>query len=268
MIKTDIRKLSPAEQYELRKKIVHLRERGKSVHEVSESVGYCPTHISTIWQKYKKNGLDELKPQVRGPKHGNRKLSAEQEKIIIKLLIRKLPDALDLDFYLWSRAAIRLAILQKFNINLPLRTITNYLKRWDFTPQKPIKRADKHINKPYRAWLKEDYPSLVARSKKENFEIHWVDDTCLEGEEDDDIGVRNINMISAISNQGEIRFMLYRTPITEEIFTSFLERIVQDSKRKILLILYKHEIYQSDSIHSWLNQRRKKIDILYLETCY
>jgi len=43
---------------------------------------------------------------------------------------------LKLQFALWTKDAVRLAIKQEFGIELPLRTISDYLKRWGFTPPK------------------------------------------------------------------------------------------------------------------------------------
>jgi len=34
-----------------------------------------------------------------------------------------------------------LIIEQETGIRVPMRTVGKYLKRWEFTPQKPIKRA-------------------------------------------------------------------------------------------------------------------------------
>ena len=57
------------------------------------------------------------------------------------MLVDKTPDQLKLPFALWTRDAVRQALKSKFGIDLPLRTITDYLKRWGFSPQKPAKRV-------------------------------------------------------------------------------------------------------------------------------
>lgn len=46
-----------------------------------------------------------------------------------------------MDFSRWSRAAVGQLIEQEFGIRLQVRSVGNYLTRWGFTPQKPIKRA-------------------------------------------------------------------------------------------------------------------------------
>ncbi len=53
----------------------------------------------------------------------------------------KRPEQLKMEFALWSRGAVMQLIEREFGIKLSVRTTGQYLRRWDFTPQKPIKRA-------------------------------------------------------------------------------------------------------------------------------
>lgn len=46
-----------------------------------------------------------------------------------------------MDFALWSRAAVMQLIDREYGIRLSVRGVGNYLKRWGFTPHKPIKKA-------------------------------------------------------------------------------------------------------------------------------
>jgi len=90
---TDARKLNQKTQYELRKQVVRLREKGLDSQSVSELIGLCQSHISTIWQKYQRGGLEAIKLGLRGRRHGaQRELTAEQEISIQKLMIDKAPD--------------------------------------------------------------------------------------------------------------------------------------------------------------------------------
>jgi len=60
---------------------------------------------------------------------------------------------------------------------MPIRTVGEYLKRWGFTPQKPLKRAYEQRPAAVRQWLNEDYPAIAFRAKQEQAEIHWGDET-------------------------------------------------------------------------------------------
>ena len=88
-----------------------------------------------------------------------------------------MPDQLKLPFDLWNRKAIQTFIKEKFDIDLPKRTINHYLKRWDFTPQRPIKRAYEQNPKKVQEWLDSTYPDIKQRAVAENAEIHWGDET-------------------------------------------------------------------------------------------
>ncbi len=280
MEKTDARKLKAETQYELRKQVVRLRKKGKSNQEISETVGICSTHVSTIWQKYQKGGIEALKPKVRGRKHGEqRNLTAEQETAVQKLLVDKTPDQLKLQFALWTRDAVRLAIKKEFGIDLPPRTITDYLKRWGFTPQKPTKRAYEQNPKAVEQWLDTSYPEIAARAKKEKAEIHWGDETGVQNDAYNAKGfaprgqtpvVRltakraSINMISSITNQGKVRFMLYKETMTTPVFIKFLMRLVKDAKSKIFLILDNHRVHHSKDVKAWLEKHRGQIELFYL----
>jgi len=175
---SDARTLSPQTQYELRKQVIRLRKKGMANKDVAEAVGTAPSHASAIWQSYQSGGIEAIKPRVRGRRYGaQRRLTAEQEEAVQKLLVDKTPDQLKLPFALWTRDAVRLAILQRYRINLPLRTMGDYLKRWGFTLQKPVKRAYEQDPKKVAHWLETDYPEITAHAKQEKAEIHRGDET-------------------------------------------------------------------------------------------
>ena len=62
---------------------------------------------------------------------------------------------------------------------LSVRGVGKYLKRWGFTPQKPIRRAYEQSPEAVKKWLDEEYPAIAAKAKAEGGEIHWGDETAL-----------------------------------------------------------------------------------------
>lgn len=160
-------------QYELRKQLVRFRKRGFTNKAATELVGISASNGSTIWQKYQRGGIKAIKPGIRGRQVGTKRtLSQEQEGVLQKLPVDKNPLQLKLPFALWTRDAVRLAIKQRFCLSIPLRTISDYLHRWGFTPQKPTKRAYEQDPKRLNQWLKTEYPEIAANAKKEKAEIH------------------------------------------------------------------------------------------------
>jgi len=276
----DARKLNQQTQHELRKQVIRLRKKGLSNKATAELVGISEPHASTIWQKYQIGGHQAIKPGVRGRRLGaQRILSAEQEEAVQNLLIDKAPNQLKLPFALWTRDAVRLAIKQLYGLELPLRTISDYLKRWGFTPQKPTKRAYEQDPKRLEQWLANDYPEIVARAKKVKAEIHWGDETGINTESYVVKGFSpkgktpvirlnakksSINMISAITNRGKVRFMLYRETMTSKVLIKFMARLIKDSKRKVFLILDNLRTHHSKETQKWLEANKKKIEVYFL----
>lgn len=146
------------------------------------------------------------------------------------------PKEINLKFYLWTREAVRLAIKKKFSINLPVRTVTDYLQRWGCCPIKPIKAVRDAKPKAYRSWLEHKYPKLISNAKKGGFEIHWCDTNKVSTESD-------ISIISSISNQGEVRFLLYQGKLSEDFFDDFLYRLKKEAADEIWLIMYRKEVF-------------------------
>lgn len=284
MKKIDNRTLDPKVQYELRKQVVRLKLKSYSGVEVSKITGLTQSNISRIWQTYQREGDKGIQLKRRGRSIGEkRRLTAQQEKELKRLMIDKTPEQLKFPFALWTRNAVQVVAKRVFKIELPLRTITDYLKRWGFTPQKPVKMAYEQNPLAVRRWLDETYPDIVMLAKAEGAEIQWSDET---GVESDDYKVRGfaprgqtptvrlpgspartrINMISSITNQGKVRFMIYDEKMTSVVFIRFLNRLMKDSLRKIFLIVDNLKVHHSKMVAQWLikpeNKERLKLFFL------
>ena len=224
MEKTDARKLKPEVQQELRKQAIRLRKTGMKQKQIAEILGVYPTTVSKWCRAYKQQGNQAIRAKKRGrPDGACRTLSAEQEKQIQKAIVDKEPDQLKLPFALWTRIAVQQLIKHLYAIEMPVRTVGEYLNRWGYTPQKPLRRAYEQNPKAVKKWLDEQYPAIVQRAKIEKAEIHWGDETglCNDSQHGRSYAPRGktpairlpakkerINLISSITNQGKVRFML------------------------------------------------------------
>jgi len=226
MEKIDARTHSPEVQYEIRKQVIRLRKQGLPNETVAQGVGISVYHASRIWQSYQKGGSKAIEPGIRGRRHKEKRTLTEgQEREIQRLIIDKTPDQLKFSFALWTRKAVQELIKRKCKIDMPIRTVGEYLSRWGFTPQKPVKKAREQKPEAVEQWLKTEYPGIVKRAKKEKAEILWGDETGIQNEANRTRGYspqgtkpvlriptkkERINMISAINNEGKVRFMIYR----------------------------------------------------------
>jgi len=281
MDREDARKLSPERQKEKRKIALRMRMNGHEFGEIGEVVGVHPRTVQYWWQRYQAEGM---KSAVDGGKRGSevgkgRTLSGEQEWVIQQLISEKMPDQLKLAFALWTRGAVRELIRKRCGIEMPIRTVGEYLKRWGFTPQKPLKRAYEQKPELVEAWLQESYPEIARRAKAEGAEIHWGDETgvrsdCQHGRSYALAGKTPVqrmpgsrfatNMISTVTNQGKVRFMLYRETLTAQVLIRFLARLVRDAGRKVFLILDNLRVHHSKKVRAWVDKHPQHIELFFL----
>lgn len=282
-MKEDARSLDQKDQALLRKRADAMTLEGKSRQEIVDELG---VHIRTVdrWRsERKKRGVHALAPRKRGRAVGtDRQLTVEQEQEIQKTISEKTPDQLNLAFYLWTRKAVRNLVLKECRIRMPVRTCGEYLRRWGYTPQKPMSRAYEQSPKAVKEWMELTYPLIASRAKAQGAEIHWVDKTavrsnCLHGscysskEENPSgrLGDNRIltNMIYSVTNQGKVRWMIYhvtRDTLNSEVFMRFLDLLAKDADRKVFLIGDKLRVHDSAPVKEWLAQNAHRIELHFL----
>ena len=127
----DARKLSPEQQETLRMTAVRMVfEEGYLQREAARAVGVTRQEVNAWCRKYEKGGWEALKAKKRGRKPGEQQwLQPWQCATIVTLISDHMPDQLKLPFVLWTRAAVRDLISERFEITLSLSAMSNYLKR-------------------------------------------------------------------------------------------------------------------------------------------
>jgi len=222
-----------------------------------------------------------LKEKRRGRALGTgRQLTEAQEERIRRDIVDKTPDQKKLPFALWNARAVQALIKQYFAHEMPIRTVRLYLKRWGFTPQRPLKRALEQKPEAVKQWLETEYPQIVARSKGEDAEIHWGDETAVSSVEHYPRGYapkgrtpvlvlsqskrHRTNLISSITNQGTMRFMVYQDTLKAQTLIRFLERLIKDSNRKVFLILDNLRVHHSRKVRQWLERNVERIEVFFL----
>ena len=180
MDKEDARFQSLEQLHERRKQVVRLHRQGMGVMRIVELSGLSYPTVRAAIDRFVDGGLSANKPKPRGKQSGSgRSLSDAQEIAIQRIIIDKRPEQLKMDFALWTRSAVMQLIERELGITLSVRGVGNYLQRWGFTPQKPIKKAYEQRPEAVQTWLDEQYPEIEQRAKAEGAEIHWGDETAL-----------------------------------------------------------------------------------------
>lgn len=130
-LKTNAVKLSPNEQYQIRKSIIRLSKKGKTNGEIAEILDVSERHVRSVKKQYSQGGLAALKPKKRGRNKGEKRLlTSEQEKEIQKMIVDKDPLQLKFKDCMWTRKNISELIFQKYGVQMKLSTLGYYLQRW------------------------------------------------------------------------------------------------------------------------------------------
>ncbi|WP_027158412.1 IS630 family transposase [Methylobacter luteus] len=271
MDKEDARYQTLEQLHERRKQVVRLHKQSIKVMKIVDLTGLSYPTVRNTLALYEQGGWKAIKPASRGRETGQgRLLTPEQEKQIQDAIIDKRPEQLKMDFCLWSRAAVMQLIEQDYGITLPVRTVGKYLRRWGFTPQKPIKKAYEQRPEAVQAWLEETYPVIAARAKAEGGEIHWGDETALtntdvRGRSYAPGGKREkLSMIATVTNQGKARWMIIDEAFNATKLIEFLQALIKDTGKKVFLIVDNLRVHHAKPVKVWLAEQVDKIEMFYL----
>jgi transposase len=262
-----------------------MKIKGYSTKEITEIIGCSRITVYLLWRKWKKAKGKKGQGNVIAVKKTGRKtgfgrtLTEKQESLIIRTIIKKYPDQLKLNYALWTREGIQQLIQKIFGITMPIRTVGEYLKRWNFTPQKPKKYAYERDEEKVKEWIEKEYPRIKKRAKRQKAEIYWGDETGITTTDVRGRGYapegktpvvqqrgkkESMSMVSAITNQGKIYWKLFDESINSEKFLEFVKRLTLNKKRKIFLIVDNAKPHHSLILKDWLEKNKKKIELYYL----
>lgn len=243
-------------------------------------MGVTRQAVGKWWKKYREKGWASLKKQKRGRRRGEKRLlTPEQEREIQKMICDKTPDQLKLKYALWTRQAVRELIRERYGVTYALQSLSVVLKRWGFTPQRPLKRAYEQRPAEVKEWLENEYPKVKERAREENAEIWWGDETAVKPESHFRRGFSpkgktpvvhqpakrfHSSLISAINNQGKMQWMPLSAPLNAEVFIRFLRQLIKGRRRKIILIVDNLRVHHSQMVKEWLAKNSRRIELVYL----
>ena len=280
MTKQNTRKLSRSAVEAIRKQVVRtVTDGGMSQKEAAWLFGVTPESVCTWMRAYRNGGEKALHNKPLGRPKGQ-KLTGVQAAGIRKSIIGRCPDQLRLPGFLWTRELVGSMIERRHGIALSRWTVGRYMKAWGLTVQKPIRRAIERNPAKVRYWLQTKYPAIKAQARAEGASIWWGDESGLRsdhqtgttwGEQGRTPVVKKTgkrfgcNMISAITNQGDLRFMVFEKRFTTSVFLDFLERLVKsESGRKVYLIVDRHSVHRSRAVEAWLAKHGDELALFHL----
>ena len=253
---------------------------GMSQTDAARIFGVTRRAVSKWMQRYRAGGPSALKARKRGRRPESR-LVGHQAALVVRTITDRCPDQVKMPYALWTRAAVQAFIERKFGIRVSVWTVGRYLRRWGFTPQKPLRRAFEQNPQAVRKWLDEEYPAIREQARAENAEIHWGDEMGLRADHQAgrSYGKRGqtpvvpgtgqrfgCNIVSTITNRGRLAFMVFEGRFNAALCIDFLRRLVRTAPRKVFLIVDRHPVHRSRELHRWLKTHQHQIRLFFLPT--
>lgn len=274
---TDGRKLDHKTLEELRIRAVQRVEAGESPEQVIRTLGFSRGRIYEWLAAYREGGYEALKARRlfgRPPK-----LDGPQLKKLYRLVTEHSPLQLKFEFALWDRGMVRALIRREFDVRLSEVSVGRLLRKLGLSPQKPLHRAYQQDPQRVAQWKEETYPQIKALARKEKAEIFFADEATVRSDHHSGktwapvgetpvvrtTGARfSLNLVSAVSAGGSMRFMTFKGGMNAGRFIEFLDRLLVGRDRPIFLIVDGHPVHRSKKVREHVESLGGKLRLFFL----
>lgn len=273
----DGRRLSHKVREEIRIRAVKRVEAGESPEDVVKALGFHRSRIYEWLAAYREGGIEALRTR---PIPGRpRKLNGKQLKRIYDLVTRKNPLQLQFEFALWTRGMVRELIRREFGVKVSNASVGRLLRKLGLTPQRPVRRAYQQDQEAVERWKTEEYPKIQKLAKKEGATIYFADEATVRSDYHsgttwapkgktpvvEATGARfKINLISAVSAKGLMRFMTVEGRLTSPLFITFLKRLIHNAEKPIFVIIDRHPVHRSAAVRDYVESTEGKLRLFFL----
>lgn len=274
---TDGRKLKHDVLEAIRIRAVKQVEGAESPEVVIKALGMTRGCIYKWIAKYREGGIEALKAK---PLSGRPlKLTGPNLRWIFKTVTTKNPLQLQFPYALWTREMIKELIARKYGIKLNVTSVGRLLKKLGLSCQKPLLRAFQQNPVVVREWIDRDYPKIKKLAQKEQADIYFEDEAGVRSDYHrgttwavrgdtpviSTTGARfSMQMISAITARGKMKFMTHSGKVNAKIFCEFLKRLMHNVTNKIFLIVDGHPVHRSTSVKKFVQSTNGRLRLFYL----
>lgn len=279
-MKQDARSWAGEAQENVRCQAVKAVLAGMPQVKAAETFGVTRQAVGKWMVAHRRGGLRALKARAKGRPRTGGAMTPAMARPIIQAITDRCPDQMKLPFALWTRAAVGQLIRRRYGLSLSVSTMGRMLRRWGFTPQKPVRRAYEADPVAVTRWLQVEYPRIQRQAKAQKALLYWGDEMGLRADHQagrsyaprgqtpviPGTGQRfGCNMISAITNRGTLCFMVFKRKFRQGVFLQFLRRLLkQAGHRKVILIVDGHPVHRASGVRRWVKAQRGRIVIFFL----
>ncbi len=277
MKRRDARALDHKTLEEIRIRAVERVQAGERPESVIAALGFSRSCIYTWLAMYRAGGWSALKAK---PLQGRpMKIQPAQMRWLYQTVTGKTPLQYRFEFALWTREMIRILLREELQLKLSLASVGRLLKQLGLSCQRPLFRAIEQDPERVRQWRAQEYPAIRQQARQEGAEIYFGDEAGVRSDchAGTTWGVKgqtpvvrstgqrsSVNMISAVSARGHLRFMVTKGRVNGPVFVDFLKRLMHHAPRPIFLILDGGSFHKSKPVKDYVASLGGKLRLFFL----
>lgn len=273
----DGRKLDHKTLEEIRTRAVERVQAGESPETVIKVLGFSRACIYNWLAWYRAGGWSALK--ARAVPGRPKKITGEQMQEIYRTVVGHSPLPYRFEFALWTREMVQVLLREEFQLSLSLSSVGRLLRQLGLSCQRPLFRAYQQNPAQVQEWLRTEYPAIRALAQETGAEIYFGDEAGVRSDYHSGTtwgvigqtpvvaatGQRfSLNMISAVSAQGRLRFMVVDGNVNGPQYVEFLRRLVYHAVRPIFLILDGHPVHKSRVVKEYVASTQGRLRLFGL----
>lgn len=277
MRENDGRKLDHATLEQMRLRAVDAVAGGAHPEDVAAALGM---HRKTVYgwlARVREGGKDALRARPvpgRAPK-----LTGEQMRRVYTLVTGADPRQLQLELALWTRELVRELIRREFGVSLSAVSVGRLLRSLGLSPQRPLWRAWQGDPEAVARWKSQEFPAIRAAAKAEGATVYFADEAGVRSDYHAGTtwaplgrtpvvkatGARHsLNMISAVTAQGLLRFSTYTGSFTAPRFIEFCKKLLTDTGAPVYLVVDGHPTHKAKLVKQFVASTHGRLKLFVL----
>jgi transposase len=272
----DARTLSPDALFDLRTRVVAAVRDGMSQSKAARVFG---VHRSAVNRWCQAADPEELRPRRRGRKPTGGPLDPDQAAELLDAIRARHPDDLGSVDALRTRDAVAEYAARRFGVRRSRWVWGRWLRRHNFTPKRPARKAYQQDPADLTRWGAEVYPAIAAQAKRCRAGIHWLDETGVRTDHNPGTGYGprgtpavarvsgrpvRVNATSAPTNAGRVRFSVFAGRLTATLLIGFLGRVLRGASGPVFLVLDGHPVHRSRKVTEWAAAQGGRVRLFFL----
>jgi transposase len=227
--------------------------------------------------KYRAGGKDALRARPvpgRPPT-----LTGPQLARLYALVVGSDPRQLRFEFALWTREMVRTLIRREFGVRLSVVSVGRLLRKIGLSPQRPLHRAYQQNPEAVQRWKTEQFLAIREQAAAEGGTVYFADEAGIRSDYHAgttwapvgqtpvvaNTGARfSINMISAVTAQGALRFAVYGQATTAQVFIDFCTRLLHDADGPVYLIVDGHPAHRATATKEFVISTEGRLKLFFL----